>query len=153
MGTLNHLIVGDIIWLKRFPQEDRHCQHLQAVEQFIMPNALNQIISTDLNLLLDTRQILVGVILSWISHLSEPDLDGTLNYTNTQGVRSTKATFDVLIHFFNHQTHHRGQLSTLLFQAGVNIGITDFIAFIPNQGLDVKMVNLEFSPVSCSKLH
>jgi uncharacterized damage-inducible protein DinB len=30
-------------------------------------------------------------------------------------------------HFFNHQTHHRGQLTTLLFQRGVDPGVTDLI--------------------------
>jgi uncharacterized damage-inducible protein DinB len=36
-------------------------------------------------------------------------------------------------HFFNHQTHHRGQVSTLLFQAGVDVGVTDLNALIPNE--------------------
>lgn len=31
----------------------------------------------------------------------------------------------LLVHLFNHQTHHRGQLSTLLFQAGHDLGVTD----------------------------
>jgi uncharacterized damage-inducible protein DinB len=33
----------------------------------------------------------------------------------------------VVTHFFNHQTHHRGQLTTLLSQAGKDYGITDLI--------------------------
>jgi uncharacterized damage-inducible protein DinB len=37
----------------------------------------------------------------------------------------------LLQHFFNHQTHHRGQVSTLLFQAGVDVGVTDLLAVIP----------------------
>ena len=36
------------------------------------------------------------------------------------------------MHFFNHQTHHRGQASTLLSQAGVDIGDTDLLFRIPN---------------------
>ena len=32
-----------------------------------------------------------------------------------------------LTHFFNHQTHHRGQLTTLLMQAGKDPGVTDLI--------------------------
>ena len=30
-------------------------------------------------------------------------------------------------HFFNHQTHHRGQVTTLLFQRGIDPGVTDFL--------------------------
>lgn len=37
----------------------------------------------------------------------------------------------LLLHFFNHQTHHRGQASTLLFQRGVDVGVTDLRAIIP----------------------
>jgi uncharacterized damage-inducible protein DinB len=28
-------------------------------------------------------------------------------------------------HIFNHATHHRGQITTLLAQLGVDVGITD----------------------------
>ncbi|WP_229458781.1 DinB family protein [Massilia glaciei] len=35
--------------------------------------------------------------------------------------------------FFKHQTHHRGQLSTMLSQAGHEVGVTDLLALIPNQ--------------------
>ncbi|MCK5866694.1 MAG: damage-inducible protein DinB, partial [Marinobacter adhaerens] len=34
-----------------------------------------------------------------------------------------------------HQTHHRGQVSTLLSQAGVDIGVTDLLALIPDEAL------------------
>ncbi len=36
----------------------------------------------------------------------------------------------LLTHFFNHQTHHRGQVTTLLMQAGVDIGVADLIALV-----------------------
>ncbi|HAK91301.1 MAG TPA: damage-inducible protein DinB, partial [Massilia timonae] len=39
----------------------------------------------------------------------------------------------LLLHFFNHQTHHRGQVSTLLTQSGVDIGVTDLIVSIPDE--------------------
>jgi len=37
----------------------------------------------------------------------------------------------LLQHFFNHQTHHRGQFSTLLHQPDVDVGVTDLLALIP----------------------
>jgi uncharacterized damage-inducible protein DinB len=36
----------------------------------------------------------------------------------------------LVVHFFNHQTHHRGQASTLLTQAGVDIGVTDLVVWV-----------------------
>ncbi|MGH8820216.1 MAG: DinB family protein, partial [Rhodoferax sp.] len=32
-----------------------------------------------------------------------------------------------------HQTHHRGQVTTLLIQAGVDVGVTDLIALVNSQ--------------------
>tara|TARA_R100001509_G_scaffold162606_1_gene134667 strand:+ start:3392 stop:3532 length:141 start_codon:yes stop_codon:yes gene_type:complete len=40
---------------------------------------------------------------------------------------------ELLLHFFNHQTHHRGQVSTLLAQAGIAVGVTDLLALLPEE--------------------
>ena len=37
----------------------------------------------------------------------------------------------VLMHFFNHQTHHRGQVTTLLSQEGIDVGVTDLLMLVP----------------------
>ena len=47
-----------------------------------------------------------------------------------RGVAAEKPFFGLLVHFFNHQTHHRGQVTTLLSQAGVDVGVTDLLALI-----------------------
>jgi uncharacterized damage-inducible protein DinB len=39
----------------------------------------------------------------------------------------------LLTHFFNHQTHHRGQITTLLSQAGLDVGATDLLVITPNE--------------------
>jgi uncharacterized damage-inducible protein DinB len=48
------------------------------------------------------------------------------------GMKQCKALGPLLTHFFNHQTHHRGQASTLLHQFGVDVGVTDLLALIPD---------------------
>jgi len=45
-------------------------------------------------------------------------------------VTADKPFFSLLVHFFNHQTHHRGQATTLLSQAGLDVGTTDLLALI-----------------------
>lgn len=40
---------------------------------------------------------------------------------------------ELLLHFFNHQTYHRGQVSTLLAQAGIAVGVTDLLTQIPEE--------------------
>jgi uncharacterized damage-inducible protein DinB len=49
-----------------------------------------------------------------------------------KGVTSKKRLGDVLLHVFNHQTHHRGQATTLFSQMGVDVGGTDLLLLVPN---------------------
>jgi uncharacterized damage-inducible protein DinB len=49
------------------------------------------------------------------------------------GVVSDKNFYSLVMHFFNHQTHHRGQVTTLLSQAGIDIVDTDLVFLIPSQ--------------------
>ena len=53
-----------------------------------------------------------------------------MRYSNTQGVLREHPAWQALSHLFNHQTHHRGQVTTLLAQAGVEVGVTDLIALV-----------------------
>jgi uncharacterized damage-inducible protein DinB len=57
-------------------------------------------------------------------------LTRTMRYSNTKGVQRAHPMWQALTHFFNHQTHHRGQVTTLLMQAGVDVGVTDLIALV-----------------------
>ena len=54
----------------------------------------------------------------------------TMRYANSKGVRREHPAWQALTHFFNHQTHHRGQVTTLLAQAGIDPGVTDLIALV-----------------------
>jgi uncharacterized damage-inducible protein DinB len=69
--------------------------------------------------------------LSWAQQLSATDLAGDLNYRSmlSPGDKCIKLWIAVT-HMFNHQTHHRGQLTTLLSQLGIDPGVTDLM-FMP----------------------
>jgi uncharacterized damage-inducible protein DinB len=49
-----------------------------------------------------------------------------------EGRQNRKVLGDVLQHVFNHQTHHRGQASTLFSQLGIDIGATDLLLLLPD---------------------
>jgi uncharacterized damage-inducible protein DinB len=132
-GTLNHLCVSDTIWLKRFAAHPAQHPALNLVRPLLAPSALDQLLHTDLPALSQYRQSLDHTILAWAQALTEVDLNHVLHYTNTKGVVAHKAFFSLAVHFFNHQTHHRGQATTLLSQAGVDVGMTDLLALIPNE--------------------
>jgi uncharacterized damage-inducible protein DinB len=71
-----------------------------------------------------------AAIAAWVSELPDGYLLITMRYGNSQGIQRAHPAWQAMTHFFNHQTHHRGQITTLLTQAGVDIGVTDLIALL-----------------------
>ncbi|WIX31815.1 DinB family protein [Salinicola sp. JS01] len=133
LGTLNHLVVADILWLKRFAEHPACSISLREVVDLPQPTGLDQIVFDDLERLAERRVWLDQKIIGWIAGLSDEDLDIILTYRNSKGVTFHRRYSSLILHFFNHQTHHRGQASTLLSQAGKDIGVTDLLALIPDE--------------------
>jgi len=78
------------------------------------------------------RKIVDNLFCELAHSMTVAELELMLSYRNSKGIASTKHLFNLLMHVFNHQTHHRGQVTTLLSQAGVDVGVTDLVAIIPN---------------------
>jgi uncharacterized damage-inducible protein DinB len=135
LGTLNHLIVTDTLWLSRFAGHPAGHGALEPIHTLSLPTRLDQIICTELQGLAQRRSLLDQIIIDWSRSLLDIDLEQVLVYTNIRGARAQKNFFSLVMHFFNHQTHHRGQTSTLLMQAGIDIGVTDLLAMIPDECL------------------
>lgn len=133
IGTFNHLVIGDLIWLRRFANHPRQYPQLQNIAHFPHTNQLNQTIYNDLPSLLTLRSNLDELILDWTGSIEEADLDVSVSYFNLQGIETKKNFFALLMHFFNHQTHHRGQITTLLSQSGIDYGDTDLNLLVPNE--------------------
>jgi uncharacterized damage-inducible protein DinB len=63
---------------------------------------------------------------NWAAHLGNADLAGTLTWFSGVAQRElSRPRWLCVTQMFNHQTHHRGQVTTLLMQAGINPGVTD----------------------------
>lgn len=135
-GTLNHIVVADTLWLKRFATHPSSTATLAVMVALPTPVRLDQVMFDDLEGLKTHRQWLDSVIINWIEALTDDDLDTVLSYHNSKGVPSTRRFSSLILHLFNHQTHHRGQASTLLSQAGLDIGVTDLLALIPDEAYD-----------------
>ena len=130
LGTLNHILAGDTIWLRRFMAHTSGFPSLTAMAGIAPPAGLAHIYSDDLDSLRELRIRLDGIIAALAAELSDQDLAQPLWYRNSRG-DFRKNFGSLLLHFFNHQTHHRGQVSTLLSQSGVDIGVTDLLEWIP----------------------
>jgi len=130
LGTLNHLALGDTVWLKRFAQHPAGFSALAPMQAVATPADLKQLAFADIRELATYRSWLDQLIVDWSHTVQETDLDHRLHYSNMRGVTADKDFFSLLVHFFNHQTHHRGQATTLLTQAGLDVGTTDLLALI-----------------------
>jgi uncharacterized damage-inducible protein DinB len=117
-GTLNHLVVADRIWMRRFTGDGP--EH----------KALDEVPYPDFGDLRAAREAEDARIAEFADSLSEDGLTGTFTYTTIvmpQQVMQKLAP--ALAHFFNHQTHHRGQAHTILSLLGKSPPPLDLIYF------------------------
>ena len=130
--TLDHLIVADQIWLKRLRKcgldNGFDCQALSS-QTLDLPegHALDAPLYEEWSTLRDKRRQLDDAIGTWLAQMPPQFPDFMMRYSNTKGVQRQHPAWQALSHFFNHQTHHRGQVTTLLMQAGVDPGVTDLL--------------------------
>ncbi|HET8996155.1 MAG TPA: DinB family protein [Acetobacteraceae bacterium] len=106
-GTLNHILVADRVWLRRLTGEGPQ------------PERLNQILFDDFAALRAAREHEDARIIRFVGGLSEADLDATFSYHTMSGKAQEQRRAETLAHFFNHQTHHRGQAHAALTILGM----------------------------------
>ena len=121
-ATLNHILVGDRLWVARIE------------ERTPPPLKLDQILYGDLVALRVARRAEDEHIVNVVAGLDETRLDEDLHYATTKGERQRTPLRLVLGHFFNHQTHHRGQAHDMLSQAAVDPPPLDLIYFLRESG-------------------
>lgn len=133
--TLNHLVVADQIWLRRFAQCGLdHGVTLASLDGTVLDlppgSPLDTVPFEDWPALRAKREQLDAAIEAWVADMPEAYPQFTMTYSNSKGVARAHPAWRAMTHFFNHQTHHRGQATTLLTQAGVDMGVTDLIALV-----------------------
>ena len=102
-GTLNHLLVTDRVWMYRFTGEGTPPERLDAILFDTFP-ALEAARREE-----DAR------IVDYVSGLTHEALTGTISYRRVSTPDlMTQPLMPALAHWFNHQTHHRGQAHALL---------------------------------------
>ncbi len=115
-GTLNHLLLADRIWLGRF------------VDRPFSVTSLAQELYSDYDELRRERARTDREVTDWVATLSDAALEGDLVYVSIVNPQERRLPLWLAVaHFFNHQTHHRGQLTTLLTQNGLDPGVTDLL--------------------------
>jgi uncharacterized damage-inducible protein DinB len=131
LKTLNHLIIADTLWLKRFALAGVPCAALAAVNELTSPTKLDEVLFAGMDGLTARRALLDQTLLALAGEATDEMLQQALSYMNFRGEPQEKIFFNLLMHVFNHQTHHRGQVTTLLSQFGIDVGLTDLVAIVP----------------------
>ena len=117
-GVLNHILVGDRIWLARLQGYDAGIERLD-VELYDEFAGLRE-----------ARESEDITISDYVRRLSEDDLVRPIGYRTLDGDPHADGQHALLTHIFNHQTHHRGQAHDLLSQTAVPPPSLDFIVFL-----------------------
>jgi len=129
LGTMNHLVVGDLMWLGR-TRPYPFGQALTALDDLPKPARVDEILCPTLAAYEPMRRQIDTLLSDFVAGLGEDDLASPFSYRNRNDEPFTKPLGLVLSHVFNHQTHHRGQITTLLSQMGRDIGVTDLAPMV-----------------------
>lgn len=131
-GTFNHLLIADRVWSGRFSGDPKKGQSLDASGRPIPLNP-SVIAYEDFDQLRRERARTDDDIDAWLSTLDDDGLAKPFAYKNLAGEPFEHPMWWALSHFFNHQTHHRGQATTLIKQLGRDPGVTDLIAMLRSE--------------------
>lgn len=116
-GTLNHLLWGDMMWLHRFAETPKPKGGIKESATRI----------TDWPALKAERAALDLAIVGWADGLSEEWLADDMRWLSSSGQAHSESNALLAMHFFNHQTHHRGQVHAMLTAAGTRPEDTDLM--------------------------
>ncbi|MBI3701359.1 MAG: damage-inducible protein DinB [Afipia sp.] len=115
-ATLSHLLWADSQWMARFENQERP------------PGGIKESVSLwpDWDDMKAKRAAMDERILNWSRGVNDEFLGGEIAWFSGSAQRDVvKPASEIMMHFFNHQTHHRGQVHAMLTQAGAKPGDTD----------------------------
>jgi uncharacterized damage-inducible protein DinB len=127
-GTFNHLLLADRVWLARFTG-------VTVPNGSIGPggiHSLDQELYADFEELRRERTLTDDTLSEWVDGLTPERLAAPLVYMR-QGKKLEPPLWWAVAHVFNHQAHHRGQITTLLTQKGCDPGVTDLFAMLRDE--------------------
>ena len=121
-GTLSHLMWGDRMWMSRFAGLEKPAVNIPGSADLY----------PDWEELKAERVRFDDVIVDWADGLEQDWTVGDLTwFSGATGREMTRPRWFLLTHFFNHQTHHRGQVHAMLTAAGAKPDDTDLMLMDP----------------------
>ncbi|MCE5257421.1 MAG: DinB family protein [Spirochaetaceae bacterium] len=114
---LDHIYIVDVMGLVSFKTVKEYSIFKDSV--FKTPLDRNSLISSDFASFRKNREHLDALFVQLTDEIREADLSKYVTRTNRQGEKQEKLFWKTLMHTFNHQTHHRGEVSQILDQCKV----------------------------------
>jgi len=127
LAIANHLVLADRLWLFRFTGQGDPVPTVDAVPY------------PSLGELAVARRIEEDRTIAFTTDLDPARLTETLSYRTTEGTPMALPLAVCLAHFFNHQTHHRGQIHGLLGAFGIKAADIDLLGFARETGTCAKL--------------
>lgn len=121
-GTFNHLLLADRTWMARF-----------GAGEPPPVRSLSDELYADFDELRGERAKTDRALEAYVASLTDRALEGTLAYRTMAGAEQAHPLWIALTHVFNHQTHHRGQATTLFSQLGRDPGVTDALVMLRDE--------------------
>ena len=124
-GTLTHLLWGDTQWMSRFDNWPKPEVAIKQSDRMV----------EDFAALCERREAADARIINWAGRVDAGWLaEDLVWFSGAAGREMRRQKGPLLVHFFNHQTHHRGQVHAMLTACGQETGDTDLFLVVPESG-------------------
>jgi len=130
LGLLNHNLVAGINWLNRFRHSGLSLPFLDTPALDIQYPGFGKPLHHGLKELRDHQTDVDRLFLTLTEELTEPMMGTVIVYTKPDGEEVRRVAWQALLHVFNHQTHHRGQISQILDSRGVEHDFSNLAAVL-----------------------
>ena len=119
--TMLHILVADLNWLRRYRDKFKENRALSNTKLLSLEEKnLRDEFKSDYTKLFQYRRQVDGLIIQFVNELGEDQLNSIIKYKSYKGEDIEKEIWKTMLHVFNHQTHHRGQVSVLLDLIGID---------------------------------
>jgi len=122
---LDHIFVSDMIWMKAFMEINNFGMNIET-EVRTLPS-YGERVFTDFDSFLQSRRVLDRFICTYMEQLDPSFFEKPVVRKTSNGLTIEKPSDRAIIHFFNHQTHHRGQISNILDEKNIENNYSNMI--------------------------
>ena len=124
----NHIYLADFNWLKRFSK----LRKFSYIDNSLFNQELGfgSVVFETIEEYLDKRKVLDAQIIEFVNGIAHDDLDKYLEYTDSHGKAHRRLFGGLVLHCFNHQTHHRGMISIYLENMGISNDYSNLVNMV-----------------------